>query len=134
MSGNANTWWNHNDSYERGQIAQLGAIACWENNNTYDNAPGHVAIVEEIYPDGSYLTSNSNWGNNHDGEYFIMYHIPSNNYLASFLTFQGFIYNPEITPVGDKINLILLNGLKRRRNNVEGKTIFGSTKNIRTRK
>lgn len=98
---NAYTWYGHNDSYERGQTPKLGAIACWKNTNSIPGeplgSPGHVAIVEVLFPDGSYTTSNSNYG----AEYFITYNVDSNNYFGDpNLEFQGFIYLPVDTPGG----------------------------------
>lgn len=116
--GNANTWFGHPDDYERGQIAKLGAIACWYSTDDPSGAPGHVGVVEVIHDDGSYTVSNSNYG----AEYFITYRI-YNNYLGANWEFQGFIYNPHVDGGGSKFNIVLAgNILKRRKDN--GKTIF----------
>lgn len=124
--GDAKYWYPYTqDGYQRGQTAKLGAIACWDS---LTGGGGHVAIVEKIYPDGSYDISNSAY----ELYYFRMYHI-ENNYFNPDYSFQGFIYNPYAEG-GGNLNLILMNGLKRRRNNVKGKTLFGSTKNVSTGK
>lgn len=90
--GNAEDWYNYNDGYERGMLPKLGAIICWKSGNIGNNSDGagHVAVVEEIYPDGSFLTSNSAYS----GSRFYTKIISSNNYLGSKYTFQGFIYLP----------------------------------------
>ena len=89
-TGDAEDWWNYNDGYERGQEPQLGAVICFADGPY--SGDGHVAIVEEIYEDGSIKTSNSAYG----GRYFyteVLY--PSNNYIPEQgYVFQGFIYNP----------------------------------------
>lgn len=93
-TGNAETWYPKGkayDGYERGQTPKLGAIACWSKGvagNSSDGA-GHVAVVEEIYPDGSILTSNSAW----KGTNFYTKKI-AKGYKVNGYTFQGFIYPP----------------------------------------
>lgn len=93
-TGNAENWFPKGtsyDGYERGQTPKLGAIACWRKGqagNDKDGA-GHVAIVEEIYADGSILTSNSGY----KASLFFTKKIPK-GYASSGYTFQGFIYLP----------------------------------------
>ena len=81
------------DGYQRGQTPKLGAVICWHSTRS----GGHVAIVEEIYDDGSILTSNSAYS----GSYFYMKTLkPPTYYMGSAYTFQGFIYNPtDFTPI-----------------------------------
>lgn len=86
---NAELWYPYvADGYQRGQTPKLGAVICWHSTRS----GGHVAIVEEIKPNGDILTSNSAYS----GSYFYMKTLsPSNNYyMGSAYTFQGFIYNP----------------------------------------
>lgn len=89
----AYTYYAYNDGYPRGQEAKIGAVMCWSGGGA-----GHVAIVEEIYSDGSFLISQSGWNylnywttrcdkNNHNPESWIQGY-----------TFQGFIYPPYDTP------------------------------------
>jgi len=89
-TNNAENWFNYNDGYERGTIPKLGAIICWQKGEigSRDGA-GHVAVVEEVYSDGSILTSNSAY----NGTNFYTQKIPNNYELYNY-TFQGFIYNP----------------------------------------
>lgn len=90
-TGNAENWYNYNDGYKRGKTPKLGAVIVWAKGkvgNSNDGA-GHVAIVEEIYSDGSILTSNSAWGgsNFYTKKYAKGYKLPG-------YTFLGFIYPP----------------------------------------
>ena len=101
----AKYWYGHSDKYKRGKTPKLGAIGCWDNGKS-----GHVAVVEQINPDGSCITSNSYYGHGwpesptwHWWEKAIIK--PSNGYRHPYLgdnTFQGFIYlidDSEIGPV-----------------------------------
>lgn len=88
---NAENWYNYNDGYKRGNTPKLGSVIVWAKgqvNNANDGA-GHVAIVEEIYPDGSILTSNSAWGgaNFYTKKY-------AKGYKLNGYTFLGFIHLP----------------------------------------
>lgn len=86
---NAELWYGFTaDGYQRGSTPKLGAVICWHSTRS----GGHVAIVEEIKPNGDIVTSNSAYS----GSYFYMKTLsPRNNYyMGSAYTFQGFIYNP----------------------------------------
>ncbi len=89
---NAELWWgNTGDGYERGQTPRVGAVVCWSKGavgNGSDGA-GHVAIVEEVYEDGSILISESAYS----GANFYT-NILSKGYNMSGYSFQGFIYLP----------------------------------------
>ena len=92
--GNAENWFgNTSDGYKRGQTPKLGAVICWAKGkagNASDGA-GHVAVVEKINPDGSILTSNSDYA----GRRFYTKTIKAPYSLGTKYTFQGFIYLPE---------------------------------------
>lgn len=91
--GNANSYWSHDDGYERGQEPRLGAVLCL-GGGSY----GHVAIVEEIFDNGDIMVSESNYGRA-VFEYVRRY--KSTGYKRSGGTvggFQGFIYHPNIAP------------------------------------
>lgn len=93
-TGNAETWYPKGtayDGYQRGQTPKLGAIACWSKGvaGKSSDGAGHVAVVEEIYSDGSFLTSNSGW----KGPLFYKKKIGKNCKINGY-TFQGFIYPP----------------------------------------
>ncbi len=58
-TSNAGTWYKKvkaSGTYKTGQVAKLGAIAVWDNGKA-----GHVNIVEEIYADGTWMSSNSGY-------------------------------------------------------------------------
>ena len=91
-TGNAGTWFGDvvaSGDYLTGQTPALGAVICFSDN--YGGA-GHVAIVEEITPNGI-TCSNSAW----QGTFFFLTYITPVNgrYDWSHYTFQGFIYNPH---------------------------------------
>ena len=90
-TANAENWYKYKDGYARGKTPKLGAVIVWAKGvvgNSKDGA-GHVAVVEEIYSDGSILTSNSAWNSTN----FYTKKIP-NTYKLSGYKFQGFIYPP----------------------------------------
>lgn len=97
-TGDAKTWWGRAQGhFQCGQVPQLGAVLCWGTN--VESSPGHVAVVEEIAPNGDITLSNSSWG----GPYFFVSTATassgySNPYVSHYF-FQGFIYNDaEPTP------------------------------------
>lgn len=136
--GNAENWYGYKDGYERGQTPRLGAVICWAKGragNSSDGA-GHVAIVEQINPDGSILCSESNYG----GTRFNTRKLKPGYFLGSSYTFQGFIYlpiefkeEPEVKPtvlkfkVGDKV---VVNGSLYKNSNAVSPV--GSVKNKST--
>ena len=88
---NAEDWWAYNDGYERGTVPKLGAVICWRKGaagNQSDGA-GHVAVVERINPDGSILTSNSNYKGT---VFYTRAFYPPYFSLGGAYTWQGFIY------------------------------------------
>ena len=89
--GNAEDWYNYNDGYKRGKKPKLGAIVCWRKGEVRNSKDGygHVANVEEIYEDGSFLISQSGY----TAKKFWTQKIPANGYNKGYI-FQGFIYLP----------------------------------------
>lgn len=105
-ANNAETWYNHKDGYKRGQTPKLGAVACWRSGSAKDSkdGAGHVANVEKVYSDGSYLISESNYsGSPQNGRYFKTLLVPKTNKMGSKI-FQGFIYPDTVfdTKISDK--------------------------------
>ena len=90
---NAELWYPYTaDGYQRGQTPKLGAVICWHSTRS----GGHVAIVEEILPDGRIMTSNSAYNSTY---FYLKFLSPPDYKMGSAYTFQGFIYNPtEFTP------------------------------------
>lgn len=76
-----------------GSKAKVGAIPVWKSGNFWTGADGcgHVGFVEDKYPDGSILVSQSNYG----GTRFFMTVIKP-PYSIFGQTFVGFIYNPYL--------------------------------------
>ena len=90
-TGNAEDWFGHTaDGYTRGYKPELGAICCYADGDF--SGLGHVCVVEEIYPDGSFLVSESAW----QDYFFRASHVIAANcdYGYGNYVFQGFIYNP----------------------------------------
>lgn len=91
----AQDWYGLSDGYSRGQTPKLGAVICY-SGGAYSGL-GHVAVVEEINPDGTIVVSESGWSGyrwrlrtaDPNNEY--PYSNPTDRY-----TFQGFIYNPYV--------------------------------------
>lgn len=92
---NAENWYGYKDGYKRGKKPKLGAVIVWAKGMVGNGADGagHVAIVEAIYDDGSFLVSESGWGCTK-----IMWTtvIPKSCKRSGY-TFQGFIYNPAVS-------------------------------------
>lgn len=93
---NAELWYGYTaDGYKRGKTPKVGAVCCWAKGkvgNSSDGA-GHVAIVEKVYKDGSFMVSQSGYSSK---KRFWTSKIPANGYLKGY-TFQGFIYNPTVS-------------------------------------
>lgn len=126
--GNAKEWYGYTqDGYQRGQIPKLGAIIC------YDDAPGedtggHVAIVEEIFSDGSIRVSNSGYTDDQSqaSTWFFWTQLLPNTYVySSKWTFQGFIYNPFAESESEDI--YLWSKAHRRKKNDTGKSKYGNS-------
>lgn len=77
-------WYQAPDGLPRGQTAKVGAVAVWRVNS---GKFGHVANVEEVRPDGSWVSSESGY----EAFYFKSKVYPKSNYRAGY-TFLGFIY------------------------------------------
>jgi len=90
--GNAENWWVKADGYKRGNVPLLGAVACWRKGQAGDSSDGagHVSIVEQVYMDGTIVTSNSSYL----GSNFYMRTIKPPYNIGTLYTFQGFIYLP----------------------------------------
>lgn len=95
---NAEDWYgNTSDGYERSSTPRLGAVACWRKGKVWNGADGcgHVAIVEEIKPNGDIVCSNSAYGGS---RFYMQTYSKSNGYNSGSLTFQGFILPPVNFP------------------------------------
>lgn len=92
---NAEEWFgNTSDGYQRGQTPMLGAVICWRKGAIGRNdGAGHVAIVEQINPDGSILISQSGYKS---PKYFWTQTLQPGFCYGTGYTLQGFIYNPTV--------------------------------------
>lgn len=89
---NAEDWYGYtSDGYSRGKTAKAGAIACWSKGKVGvdSDGAGHVAFVEKVNSDGSFVTSNSGYNSTR----FFMRTLPKSGALSGY-KFQGFIYLP----------------------------------------
>lgn len=88
----AEDWYGWNDGYSRGNTPRLGAVIVWGKGVVGDGSDGagHVAIVEQINADGSFIISESGY----DAFMFRRSNIPASCYYGSAYTFLGFIYPP----------------------------------------
>lgn len=94
-TANAENWWGHNDGYPRGRTPKLSAVICWRKGKAGNGADGagHVAYVEEVYPNGDIRTSNSAWGGT---RFYTQYLTAASGYdIGGGFVFQGFIYDPD---------------------------------------
>ncbi|MBD5113123.1 MAG: hypothetical protein HDT42_11435 [Ruminococcaceae bacterium] len=71
----------------------MGAVACWRKGKAFNESDGcgHVAIVEEIKPNGDIVCSNSAYGGS---RFYVKEYSKSAGYNYGALTFQGFILPP----------------------------------------
>lgn len=94
LIGNAEDWWAAAEKagLDRGQTPKLGAIICWRAGTAgvSSDGAGHVAVIEEIKPNGDIVTSNSAW----QGTNFYMQTLTkASGYMySSNRPLQGFIY------------------------------------------
>lgn len=120
--GNAGSYYDHKDGYNRSQTPEVGAIAC------YKGGDGHVLFIEKKYADGSVDYSESAYG----GKRYRFGHMPKPYKYGDYI-FQGFILNPMIKEdkpktdelkVGDKVIIV---GKGNAQASGKGKTAYGLT-------
>lgn len=89
----AELWFTHKDKYERGYYPKIGSIICWSKGNPKNpkDGAGHVAIVEDIYLDGTILCTMS--GSNTNKKFWRQKLTPPYSYGKKY-NLQGYIYNP----------------------------------------
>lgn len=86
-----------NEGLSVGTEPQLGAVAVWAKGKVGDGSDGagHVAIVEEIYDDGSILTSESGWSASKPFWTTCRKNSGGNWGQSAAYRFIGFIYQPQ---------------------------------------
>ena len=86
--GDAENWveYSRQQGLKISKTPKLGSVACWIHNS---KQWGHVAFCEEIYPDGSWLSSESGY----DSYYFRNTQYPASGYKSNY-QFLGYIEAP----------------------------------------
>lgn len=123
--GNAGDWINEarQAGYQIGSEPQLGAIVVFAGWST--NRAGHVAVVEEISEDGSYIKcSESNYGST-------IFEWPVYRYRdtgwkrrgSSSGASIGFVYHPNIAPSEPTYTLTVVNGSSSSYSGKNGDTV-----------
>ena len=105
-TGLANTWYEYNDGYLRGNVPKVGAIACWKSIETISlpsiNIDGYVAVVEQVFEDGKITTSEST----SESGWSLIDRTNTNNIWgmdSSKYEFQGFIYCPVVSTISKEL-------------------------------
>lgn len=94
LACNAEDWYEmaQRNGMSVGQTPKLGAVVCWRAGQTHNGADGagHVAIVEEIKPNGDIVISQSAYGGQ---EFYLSTLTKASGYVyASSRPLVGFIY------------------------------------------
>lgn len=91
---NAENWYGFtSDGYKRSKTPVLGAVICWSKGKVGvgSDGAGHVAIVEEIKPNGDIVTSNSGYKTK---RFWMQTFTKASGYAMKGYKFQGFICPP----------------------------------------
>ena len=91
---NAEDWYDkaQENGLQVGQTPKLGAVVCWRAGSKRNGSDGcgHVAVVEEIKPNGDIVVSNSGWGG---PNFYVKTIAKANGYdYSSSMPLEGFIY------------------------------------------
>nr|DAU59628.1 MAG TPA: CHAP domain protein [Caudoviricetes sp.] len=91
---NAEDWYEmaQRNGMSVGQTPKLGAVVCWRAGQTHNSADGagHVAIIEEIKPNGDIVISQSAYGGQ---EFYLSALTKASGYMyAASRPLVGFIY------------------------------------------
>lgn len=134
---NAENWYGYTqDGYKRSKTPALGAVICWAKGKVGvgSDGAGHVAIVEEIKPNGDIVTSNSGYKSK---RFWMQTFTKASGYAMKGYTFQGFILPPDaeafvvesvkINPIKGTLKVILRNDTLNVRSAPEmGSNVVGS--------
>ena len=90
-TSNAENWYTDVKNFSKGKTPKLGAVVCWKKGKIHNGADGagHVAIVEELFKDGSITISES-------GKRSFLFRTRKLKppYTLSGYQLEGFIYLP----------------------------------------
>ena len=91
---NAEDWYDtaRKNGMSVGQIPKLGAVLCWRAGQTHNSSDGagHVAVVEEIKPNGDIIVSQSAYGGQ---EFYLSTLTKASGYMyAASRPLVGFVY------------------------------------------
>ena len=91
---NAEDWYDtaRKNGMSVGQIPKLGAVVCWRAGQTHNSSDGagHVAVVEEIKPNGDIIVSQSAYGGQ---EFYLSTLTKASGYMyAASRPLVGFVY------------------------------------------
>lgn len=97
------------DGLEVSQKPSLGAVAVWQGGSTQQagDGAGHVAVVEQINPDGSIVTSESGWGASRS--FWTTRRVKGTGNWGekpSRFRFLGFIVNPAVPVLPEGVNWV----------------------------
>lgn len=106
-AGDAGTWYDNCTAYQKGSTPQVGAVMVFKKAN----AAGHVAIVEEVYSDGSVKTSESGWSSGWANRFWNDTRTPPLYTTNLSYEFIGFIYNPNAGSTSNTNNSITSNAV-----------------------
>lgn len=100
----AYAWMNYTNGRKTGTTPKVGAVCVWKHKVKKNY--GHVAVVEEVYSDGSWLSSESAYG----GFAFANRKYNKKSDRANY-KFLGFIYSPvefnsQAFQKGDKVQIL----------------------------
>lgn len=112
---NAENFPEHAGGLQTGSEPKLGAVMVWKKGATLSGSDGagHVCVVEQIFADGSIMTSQSGWNSSAfwtetlrrgDGNW-------RSSWMGSAYTFRCFIYNPAVSDDEARI-ITLMNGAR----------------------
>lgn len=103
-----------NQGLKISKVPVVGGVMVWQKGRTLSGSDGagHVAFVEEVYEDGSILTSESGWGSA-DWAFKNLRRTNSNGRWgqASAYTFRGCIINPVIDGKPVPIPKLIVDGI-----------------------
>ena len=103
-----------NQGLKISKVPVVGGVMVWQKGRTLSglDGAGHVAFVEEVYEDGSILTSESGWGSE-DWAFKNLRRTNSNGRWGqgSAYTFRGCIINPVIDSKPVPIPKLIVDGI-----------------------